>query len=93
MSIPRFNSALPPDRDPSSIAAQGAAADEAVFQVKKKRLKVQKKEISAVASALAEIAFSMGATNNPESLKDEMTDDILKAFQLVAQRRKNRGIE
>lgn len=93
MSIPRLNSAIPPERDPSSLAMQGAAADEAVFQIKKKRLKVQKKEISSVATSLAEIAYSMGATNDVESLKDEMTEDILKAFQIVAQRRKNRPIE
>jgi hypothetical protein len=90
MSIPKINSPLLPDRDPSIGASAAASANEAVFEVKKKRVKVTRKKIADVAHGLAEIAFSMGHTNDIDSLTDQMTDDILAAFQMVAKRRNDR---
>ena len=90
MSIPKINNPLLPDRDPNIGASTAASANEAVFEVKKKRVKVTRKKIADVAHGLAEIAFSMGHTNDVDTLTDQMTDDILAAFQLVAKRRNAR---
>jgi len=88
MSIPKINGPRIPDREPDPNAASAASANEAVFEIKKKRLKVNREKIAGVAKGLAEIAFSMGQTNDVESFSEQMTDDILAAFQLVAKRRK-----
>jgi hypothetical protein len=88
MSIPKINGPRIPDRDPDINASSAASASEAVFEVKKKRIKVKREKIAGVAKGLAEIAFSMGQTNDVDTFTEQMTDDILAAFQLVAKRQR-----
>jgi len=42
--------------------------------------------IKKIASGLAEIAYSMGETNNPEEFAETMTEDILEALKDVAKK-------
>ena len=54
-----------------------ADATSVVLDINKKKEKVTKKRIKDIAKGLAEIAFSMGDTNDPETFAEEMTEDIL----------------
>ena len=52
-----------------------------VLGINKKRVKIEKGQIKKIAHGLAEIAYSMGETNDQEEFADEMAQDILEALQ------------
>lgn len=58
-----------------------ADAASVVFGVKNKKIKVRRSKIKDVAKGLAEVAYSMGQTNNPEEFAEEMTENIFQAFK------------
>jgi hypothetical protein len=89
MSIPKINSSRIPDQDPDFNTSGASSANEAVFQIKKKRISIKRKKIAGIAKGLAEVAFSMGQTNDVDTFTEQMTNDILAAFQLVAKRRRD----
>jgi len=60
-----------------------ADAASAILGINKKKVKIKRGKIKDVAKGLAEIAFSMGETNDPEEYAEQMTDDILEAFKSI----------
>lgn len=91
MKISKYNQSRLPDREPETPGVNASASTEAVFAIKKERVKVTKKKVKQVSKGLAEIAYSMGHTNDIERFSDEISEDILAAFQLVAKRRNERS--
>lgn len=87
MSIPKINGPRIPDSEPELNPLNAASANEAVFQVKKKRVSVKRSKIAGIVRGLAEVAYSMGKTGDIDGFTEQMTDDILAGFQLAAKRR------
>lgn len=52
-------------------------ASSLVFHIDKKRILIEKSRIELVAKGLAEIAYSIGNTNNPDEFAQEMTEDLM----------------
>ena len=59
-----------------------SAAGSVLFNVGNKKIKIKKSKIKTVTKGLAEIAFSMGETNNVEEYAEQMAEDIYEAMQL-----------
>jgi hypothetical protein len=78
----RFDS----DQSLSSNLMNVADATSVVLGINKKKVKIKKGKIKDVAKGMAEIAFSMGETNDPEEYAEQMTEDILKALIEVQDR-------
>jgi len=75
-----------PGKDSKDLSASGAAgASAVVLNLKKKRVKVNRSKVKDVARGLAEIAFSMGETNNPEEYAEQMTQDIMAGLQKASE--------
>jgi hypothetical protein len=55
-----------------------------------KSVMIQKSEIDMVSKGLAEIAFSLGDTNDPESFSAMLAEDIIEAIKKVKRRQKER---
>jgi len=66
-----------------SDAVQGSGV---VFDIKKKRLKVSRDRIKKITDRFAEVAESMGLTNNVEQFSDDLAEDIIKGFEKAAKR-------
>ena len=72
-------------------AADHVASTMAVFlDVKNRKVKIGRTRIRDMAKGFAEIAFSMGETNDIEEYTDEMTDNIFKALQQVQKNQKSK---
>jgi len=69
------------DFEHSNNASNIADATSVVLDIKKQKVKIKKTKIKDVAKGLAEIAFSMGETNDPDEYAEQMTEDILAAFK------------
>ncbi len=54
----------------------------------KKKATIKKSKIRVIARGLAEIAYSMGETNDQEAFLEEMTTTIMASFQQVAEEQK-----
>ncbi|RAP38904.1 hypothetical protein DID80_01565 [Candidatus Marinamargulisbacteria bacterium SCGC AAA071-K20] len=63
-----------------------ADATSVILGINKKKVKLKKGKIKDVAKGMAEIAFSMGETNDPEEYAEQMTEDILEALKVVQER-------
>jgi hypothetical protein len=81
MEIKRIHSSGPDYADHSLDESHAADAASAVLGVRKKKVKIKRSKIKDIASGLAEVAYSLGETNNPEEYAELMTEDILKALQ------------
>ena len=69
-----------------------AAADAAsvVLGINKKKVKIHKAKIKDVAKGLAEVAYSMGETNDPDEFAELMAEDILEALKEVKKRKEKK---
>jgi hypothetical protein len=56
----------------------------------KKKVQISNKEIDRVAKGLAEVAFSLGQTNNPELFSSQLAEDIVEALKKVKKRQEDR---
>ncbi len=65
-----------------------AEAGSVILDINQKKVKVRKAKIQDIARGLAEIAFSMGETNNPEEFAKTMAEDIFEGIKKAAKRRK-----
>jgi hypothetical protein len=83
MEIKRFKPSGPDYGDHSGEEAHAADVASAILGVRKKKVKVKRSKIKDVAKGLAEVAFSLGETNDPEEYAELMTEDILLALQNV----------
>lgn len=70
------------DEKDVSTTSSGAIAS-VVLNLKKKKVKVNRSKVKDVARGLAEIAFSMGETNNPEEYAESMTKDIMAGLKIA----------
>ena len=88
MSMGRINNFGGISNNPLS-GAEGASS--IVLEVKKKQINIEKKDIKNVAHSLAEIAFSMGNTNEPEEFAEFVEEDIIEAFKKAKKKREKKG--
>jgi len=58
-----------------------------VLNVQNQKVQVERAKILDIAKGLAEIAYSMGQTNDPDELAEEMADDIFEALKKVKRKR------
>ncbi|MCP4050784.1 MAG: hypothetical protein GY730_08780 [bacterium] len=63
-----------------------ADATAVVLGIKKKKVKIKKTKIKDISRGLAEVAYSMGETNDPEDYADLITEDIFEAFKKIEER-------
>lgn len=63
-----------------------ADATSVVLGINKKKVKIKKGKIKDVARGMAEVAFSLGETNDPEEYAEQMTEEILEALKIVQSR-------
>ena len=54
-----------------------------MLDVGNKNLLIRKSKIKDVAAGLAEIAYNIGQTNDPETFADEMAENIFQALKKV----------
>lgn len=74
----------PPQKESKDISASSAGSvSSVVLNLKKKKVKINSSKVKDVARGLAEIAFSMGETNNPEEYAEAMTQDIIAGLKLA----------
>jgi len=66
-----------------------AEAMSVVLGIGNKSVKIRRSKIKDVVKGLAEIAYNIGETNNPDEFAEEMTDNIFTAFKRV-ERKKER---
>src|SRR3989339_651347 len=80
MSIGNISSQ--PQFDPQ-LGSNAHVADVAtvVLEIHKKKVKITQTKIKEVVHGLAEIAYSMGKTNDVEKFEDEMSEAVFKAFK------------
>lgn len=80
-----------PERDPKfpeNTASTRSSETAAVFEVKKKRITVDKKHIKAVSKKMATLAMEMGLTASPEEFASMFEEDFTEALKQVEKRRK-----
>ncbi|MSR88964.1 MAG: hypothetical protein EXS67_04855 [Candidatus Margulisbacteria bacterium] len=68
-----------------------ADATSVVMDIQKKRFKLRKSKIKDIARGLAEVAFSMGETNDVEDFAEQMAQDIFEGIKKAEKRRKERN--
>jgi hypothetical protein len=61
-----------------------------MLNTKSGKVKVRRSKVKDVAKGLAEIAFSMGETNDIEEFAENMTETIFEAFKKVEQDQKKK---
>jgi len=67
------------DFDPSQIAGSDAAS--VVLDIRRKKVRIRKSKLKDVTRGLAEIAYSLGETNDIDAFEEEMTNTIFAAFK------------
>lgn len=79
---------VPNSMDPNAGLADAAAV---VFNLKKKKVKLKRSSIKDIARGMAEIAYSIGDTNDPEEYANEIYEDVLAGLSLAEKRRSTRN--
>lgn len=51
------------------------------LEINKRKVKVKRAKIKDIAQGLAEVAYSMGETNDPDEYAEDITEDILEALK------------
>lgn len=80
-----------PDFDPlfnRPVSTPDAAS--IVMGIQKKRFKLRKSKIKDIARGLAEVAFSMGETNDVEDFAEQMAQDIFEGIKKAEKRRQEK---
>lgn len=72
--------------------SQGNISDASavVFELKRKKVKVRKATIKDIAKGMAEVAYSMGETNDPEAFASLMAEEIVAGLEEAEDRRRKR---
>lgn len=78
---------VPNSMDPNSGIADAAAV---VFNLKKQKVKLKRSSIKDIARGLAEVAYSMGDTNDMEEYANEIYEDVVAGLSLAEKRRATR---
>jgi len=85
MDIKRIN--LPTPAWDAGLAKKVADNVAVVLTINQKKIKVNKKKIKDIAKGLAEVAYSIGDTNDADQLSEVFTEDIEKGLTLAEKRR------
>ena len=82
----------PPDFESlkRSQSANNPDVAELLFGTYKKKVRIKKGQVRDVCAGLAEIAGSLGETNDEESFEEEMADDLFEALKIVENRQKKK---
>jgi len=98
MEIPSRKPQLPQSEWEQMKSQSSCIADTTavVLDVNRKRIKVEQAKIKDIAKGLAEVAYSMGETNNPSAFASIIAEDISEALKTVKKhqdekRKKNKG--
>ena len=67
-----------------------AKATAVILGIGNDQVEVQSTEVSAMCAKFAEIAESMGKTNNAEQYAAEMEESILKSYKKVSRKQKDK---
>ena len=79
-----------PGFDPGFQGSEAASAMSVILELNNKNVKIRRSKIRDLVGGLAEIAYDLGETNDPEQFADEMADAIFGAYKKVAQKQKRR---
>ena len=84
---PKINKTPVPENPliPNQSVAESASI---LFNLKRKKISIKPAKIKQITKGLAEIAFSLGETNDPEEFAEELTEDIYESMK-EAQKRIN----
>ena len=82
----------PPDFESLKRAQSASSPDvaELLFGTYKKKVQIKKGRVRDVCAGLAEIAGSLGETNDEELYGEEMTEDLFEALKIVEKRQKKK---
>ena len=67
-----------------------ADATAVVLDIDRKRVKIKQGKIKDIAKGLAEVAYSMGETNNPDAFASIIAEDIFEALKTVSKRQEDK---
>lgn len=81
---PKFNA------DPLNSNPNLAEAGSVILDVNNRKVAIRRSKIKDIAKGLAEIAFSMGETNDMDTYTAMMAEDIFEALQKVRKRQKEK---
>jgi glucan biosynthesis protein len=70
----------------SNSKLNAASAASVILGINKKKVKIHKAKIRDVARGLAEVAYSMGETNDPDEFADIMAEDIYEALKSIEEK-------
>jgi len=72
------------------LTSKGVSSESVVVPLLGEEVKISKAKIDHVMKGLAEIAYSMGKTNDPDKYASEMIEDIIESFKKVEKKRKSK---
>ena len=75
--------------DPSKLMNVPEASS-VVMDIHKKKVEIKKSSIKDIAKGLAEVAYSLGETNDPDEFAEDMAEDILIALKQVKERQEKK---
>jgi hypothetical protein len=67
-----------------------ADATSIVLDINKKKVKIEKSKINDISAGLAEIAFSLGETNDPDGFEEMVSEDLFAALKKVRERQQKK---
>lgn len=81
---PKINNSKPTNSLNRTINTTQESQAAIVFEIdnkEKKKVTIKSSKIKQITKGIADIAFSLGHTNDPEELSKELHDDIYEAMQ------------
>lgn len=93
MSIEKSGASFQVNPSFSSSQAEAASVSLEVGNIEhgKKKVTIKKGDIDRIAKGLAEVAFSIGQTNNPKDFSSELAEDIMEALKKVKRRQEEKN--
>jgi len=67
--------------EPGDDEVNEAGLSSVVFSIKKKKVKVKRNKIKKHAKEVADLAESIGETNDPEHYAEDLTDTLMEAYK------------
>jgi|GEM_PF-2345058 len=93
MSVQNLGPSAPKHDFDNINSSHLAEISSVLLEVDKKKVNIKKGRIDKVAYGMAEIAFSLGQTNNPDLFAADLAEDIFEALKKVKKRQEKRKKE
>jgi len=93
MEIGRNPQQQNPNSGENSLSSNMLEQASIIFGVNKKRVKIKKGNVKKVAKGMAEVAYSLGETNEPEEYAAEMADEIMLALKELENRQSDKKVK